>query len=101
MAYNCKRCKYCYIDYIYDDEIGEEYPIYTCKKGHDTEIDFECKDFKEYKPRKYKEKDTKCDKCKHLEECIKKYDVIDCTSTEDTRQHYMVGCGSNCKEITL
>lgn len=98
MICNCEKCKYSDVDYIWDDEIGEEYAIYTCEKGWDTEIDFECKNFKEYKPRKYKEKDTKCDKCRYLEKCIKKYNVIDCTTTQDTRQHYIVGRCCNCKE---
>ena len=99
MAYNCEKCKYSDVDYMWDEEIEEEYPVYTCEKGYDTEIDCVCEDFKEYKPRKYKERYTKCDKCKHLKECIKKCEVIDCTREEDTRQHYIVGRGSTCKEV--
>ena len=56
---DCSKCKFSEEDYIFDEEIGEEYPIYTCSKGNDTDLDCECKDFKEYKPEKYKEKDTK------------------------------------------
>lgn len=49
---DCEKCKYIDIDYIWDDENGEEYPLYTCLKGNDCSLDYECKDFKarRYKP---------------------------------------------------
>jgi hypothetical protein len=28
----CENCKHSDLDYIFDDEIGEEYPLYTCQK---------------------------------------------------------------------
>lgn len=93
----CEKCKYSKIDYIWDEEIQEEYPIYICKKGHDTELIVECEDFKKYRPRKYKEQDTKCDKCEYLEECKSKHEVIDCTSELDTKRHYIVDLGVICK----
>ncbi len=34
MVKNCEKCKFFDEDYIFDDEIGEEYPIYDCKKNH-------------------------------------------------------------------
>lgn len=92
---DCSKCKFGEEDYIFDEEIGEEYPIYTCSKGNETDLDYECKDFKEYKTRKPKEKDTKCDKCEYLETCIKSGEYIDCTTNYDTRTHYiccMTGC---------
>ena len=61
MDKDCSICKYCDIDYIFDEEEGEEYPFYGCQKGNDTSLDYECKDFEKYKPRKYIEKYTKCD----------------------------------------
>ena len=42
---DCSNCKYCDIDYIFDEETGDEYPLYNCNKGNDTSLDFECKDF--------------------------------------------------------
>ena len=50
---DCSKCKFSEEDYIFDEEIGDEYLVYTCSKGNDTSLDYECKDFKEYKPRKY------------------------------------------------
>ena len=58
---DCSKCKFCDIDYIFDEDIGDEYPLYSCEKGNDTSLDFECDDFEEYKPKPYKEEDTRCD----------------------------------------
>lgn len=48
---DCSICKYCDEDFDFDEETGEEYPIYNCLKENDTSLDYECKDFKKYKPR--------------------------------------------------
>lgn len=96
---DCSKCKFSEEDYIFDEEIGDEYPIYTCSKGNDTSLDYECKDFEEYKPKKYKEKDTKCDKCEHLEICLDKGNVIDCRTVCDTRSHYIAG-RMGCVELS-
>ena len=102
---SCKKCKYSDLDYIFDNEIGEEYPIYTCKKGHNKLLNFdyvadrqevliqqeECADFEEYKPKPYKEEDTRCEKCEYLSKCMKECDYIDCTTSQDTRKHIIVG----------
>lgn len=88
---DCPICKYCDEDFVFDEEIGEEYPVYKCQKGNDTSLDYECKDFKGYKPRKYREKDTECDKCEHLKTCRDKGNVIDCKTISDTRSHYICG----------
>lgn len=45
----------------------------------------------------YVEKDTKCDKCEYLQECIAEGKVIDCRNIEDTRSHYIKGLGSCIK----
>lgn len=84
---DCSKCKYGDVDYLTDED-GEEYPFYTCEKGKDTDLDFECEEFKEYKPKRYVEKDTECDKCEHLKECKQNY-YIDCTTVNDTRSHIM------------
>ena len=42
---DCSMCLHCDIDYFFDEESGEEYPIYNCQKGNDISLDFECKDF--------------------------------------------------------
>lgn len=86
---DCSICKYCEIYYDWDDETGDEYPIYICQKGNDTSLDYECADFKEYKTRKPREKETECDKCENLETCIGMGDFIDCTTSYDTRNHYV------------
>ena len=45
------------------------------------------------------EKDTKCDKCEYLQECIDEGEVIDCRTFEDTRSHYIGGLGERCKNV--
>lgn len=54
-------------------------------KRNDTSLDCECKDFKKYKPRKYKEKNTECDICEYREKCAKYSSGIDCTTCRDTK----------------
>ncbi len=88
---SCEKCKYSDLDYIFDEETGEEYPLYTCSNGNDVSCDYECEDFKEYKHKPYKEEDTKCDKCKNLIYCKSEGRVVDCTMCSDTREHYIVG----------
>lgn len=92
----CEKCKFSDLDYIFDDEIGEEYPIYTCRKGNDVSLDFECEDFKEYKPKPYKEENTKCDMCKHLDDCKNKGMVLRSTTSYDTREHYVASRQAYC-----
>ena len=45
---DCSTCKYCDEDFIFDEETGEEYPIYNCQKRNDASLDFECKDFERF-----------------------------------------------------
>lgn len=84
---DCSICKYCDEDFEFDEETGEECPVYECQKGNDTLLDCECKDFKKYRPRKYKEKDTECDICEYREECAKYSSGIDCTTNMDIKTH--------------
>lgn len=87
MEKDCSICKYCDEDFDFDEETGEEYPVYSCQKGNDTSLDYECKDFEKYKPRKYKEKDTECDICEYREKCAKYSSGIDCTTNMDIKTH--------------
>lgn len=84
---DCSICKYCDEDFDFDEETGEEYPVYECQKGNDTSLDCECKDFKKYKPQKYKEKNTECDICEYREKCAKYSSGIDYTTCRDTKTH--------------
>ena len=93
---SCGKCKFSNLDFAFDDETGEEYLLCTCKKGNDTQLDFDCKDFKEYKPKSYKEEDTKCDMCKHLDDCKNKGVVLRSTTSYDTREHYVAGRQAYC-----
>ena len=45
-------------------------------------------------PKQYVEKDTKCDKCEYLQECISNGSVVNCRSFDDTRDRYIKGRGS-------
>lgn len=44
---DCINCKYSDLDCIFDYKTGEEYPLYSCQKGNDFSLDFECKDYEE------------------------------------------------------
>lgn len=44
----------------------------------------------------YKEKDTLCDTCLHLQECIENGNVIDVTACCDSRKHYIKALGADC-----
>ena len=97
---DCSKCKYCIEDYVFDEDTGDEYPLYYCEKWNDTSLDFECDDFEEYKPKPYKERYTKCDKCESLTECINDGLVLDCTNELDYMKHYIVGrCGCKKKGV--
>lgn len=88
MALNCYKCKYLEEDDIWDEEQGEEYPIYSCEKKHDeVNSDCICSHFKEYHPGKYVERDTECDNCENRGICEEISDSIDCTNMGDTRNH--------------
>ena len=98
MFRDCSACKYCSVDYSFDEETGEEYPIYECTKGNDTDLDFECKDFKKYKPRKYVEKDTECDCCQNVHFCSRLYGTaFDCTNMFDKHSHVLYSRDYCCK----
>ena len=53
---------------------------------------------KEVPSEPYVEKDTKCDKCQYLQECIENGHVLNCMTFMDEREHYIVGLGSHCKQ---
>lgn len=91
----CSTCKYCDEDFIFDEKTGEEHPCYECQKGNDTSLDYQCKDFEQYKSQKYVEKYTKCDKCKHFKEC-EEY-LLETTNYLDEQKHYINGIGHVCK----
>lgn len=88
---SCEKCKFHDLDYIFDEEIGEEYPLITCQKGNSVALDFECADFKEYKPRQRKEKATDCDKCEYFGYCMAIGNLISCTTLGDYGTHFIGG----------
>lgn len=45
---DCSKCKFNEEDYIFDEKTGEEYPVFECKKGNDTSLDYKCKDFERF-----------------------------------------------------
>lgn len=92
--YKCFTCKFCDIDYAFDEDIGEEYPICSCEKGNDTESEEECADYEKYIARKSKEPSYECDGCKYLFECD---NTIECTESWNIRRHYEKGRGF-CKK---
>ena len=57
----------------------------------DEEWDDEEYTHKSYRVRKYEEQDTACDKCPDLKACAAKGKVIEITTSQDTRRHFMRG----------
>lgn len=53
---DCSKCKFSEEDYIFDEEIGEEYPFYICSKGNDTSLDYELKILRNISQRNIKKK---------------------------------------------
>lgn len=94
---NCKDCEYCDEDYVFDEELEDEYLEFYCEKGNDTSINSECNDFQKHTT-KYIEKDTRCDKCKRFKYC-KDY-LLEVTNWQDTKRHYINGTGHICR-LTL
>lgn len=99
MANRCEQCKFYDQDYVYDNEDFEEYGVEICEEDHDEYLDSdeECPFFKEFKEKPYVEKDTECDKCEFLHKCIEEGNVLESTTTEDMRQHYIGGM--RCKRM--
>ena len=93
----CVDCRYIEKDYVWCEEVQDEYEIFSCSKRHDTEEIKDCDDYRKYTPKKYKEKRTKCDNCYFLQDCIDSEIVIDCTLVEDTTNHYICGNCCECK----
>lgn len=91
MRTQCENCKYYDIDYEWDDLSEDEVEIEKCIKGHDISFDIKhCGDFKEYKPKPYKEEFSECDTCEFLSSCG---NVIESTLREDTCRHFTKGNG--------
>ena len=47
-----------------------------------------------YDDLEYVKRDTKCDKCEFQNQCV----LIDCTTMNDTRRHYISSIGNVCKK---
>lgn len=100
MANRCEQCKFYAFDCVYNNEDYEEYEVEICKEDHDEYLDSdeECPFFKEFKAKPYVEKDTECDECEFLQECIEKGNVLDATRFDDMIHHYIRGIGCICKK---
>lgn len=94
----CYDCKFCDMDYIFDEEEGDEYEIQTCDKGHDTDSNEECADYKKYNVKEYKEEFSRCDTCENLKECIADGKLIEVTTGNDKSRHFMKGIVFGCKK---
>ena len=100
MANRCAQCEFYDFDYEWDGE-DDEYEVDICLIHHDEylESDVYCPYFKKFKPRPYVEQDTDCDKCEFLHKCIVEGNVLESTTTEDMRQHYIGGI--RCKRTMI
>lgn len=86
MNYSCRDCKYCDIDYEWNDLTEDEVEIVTCWKGREIPCDdTPCSNFKEYKSNSYKEEFSECDSCEYVSNCG---NVIESTTRFDTQRHF-------------
>lgn len=51
-----------------------------------------------HQPKQYVEKDTKCDNCEHLEDCLKKDLLLNTRYFDDEKDHFIVSYKSVCKK---
>lgn len=98
MSSRCLDCKFYDSDWGWDGE--DEYRIDICEEGHNEYLESPeaCPFFRKFRRKPYVEKDTKCDKCKLLQECISAGNVVETTLDVDERRHYIMGLGVLCKE---
>lgn len=97
---NCFNCKFYDTDYEFDGE--DEYEVGICEAGHNEYFDFEeeCPYFKKHRNKKYVEKDTECDVCEYLSECMAEGEYLDCTEIRDTRNHVLCAM-DNCRKKVI
>ncbi len=96
---SCFNCKFYDTDYEFDRE--NEYEVGICEAGHNEYLDSEeeCPYFKKHRQRKYVEKDTECDLCEYLSECMENGEYIGCTTREDNRNHVICSMESCRKRV--
>lgn len=101
MSNRCSECKFHDWDVEWNDEIEDEAVISICRIGHEQYLESEekCPFFKKFKSKPYVEQDTDCDKCEFLHKCIAEGNVLESTTTEDMRQHYIGGI--RCKRTMI
>lgn len=101
MSNRCSECKFHDWDVEWDEEIEDEAVISICRIGHEKYLESgeKCPFFKKFKSKPYVEKDTECDKCEFISECIEEGNVISVTRLADERQHYVAGIGCLCKKV--
>lgn len=95
--FDCEKCKFYDVDFVWDDECDDEEEIEICEKGHELPCENECKDFKRYRQRKQKEKFFECDICGNLSKCITTGNLIETTTIDDTIRHFMKSSSCKCK----
>ena len=94
MARQCYECKFCDIDYDWDEEFGDEYEILSCSENRPEVSDYsaDCDFFKNRRTRKRKEQSNKCDDCPNVEVC----GCIESTELGDTKRHYIAPADAVC-----
>ena len=97
---NCCGCKFYDTDYEFNGE--DEYEIGICEAGHNEYLDSDekCPHFKKYRKRKYVEKNTKCDVCEYLSECMTNGEYLEYTELRDTRNHVLCAM-DKCRKMNL
>ena len=91
MSNRCVDCDFYDSDWEWDGE--DEYRIDICKERHNEYLESskDCPFFQEFKRKPYVEKSTKCDECNLLLECESKGNVIEITTEQDSRRHFIMG----------
>lgn len=98
MSNRCVNCKFYDSDWEWDGE--DECRIDICLERHNEYLESseDCPFFQRFRRKPYVEKNTKCDECKLLQECISTGNVVETTLDIDERRHFVIGLGVMCKE---
>lgn len=99
MARNCENCKYYNISYEWGDSMEAE-TSERCLRRHNVflRLPIRCPHFKKCIPKPYVEKDTECDKCQYVQWCNENGYVLNNTTPECTREHFVKGRGGKCRK---
>ena len=98
--FDCEKCKFYDIDYVWDDECDEE-EIEICKKVTSSLAKMNVKISRDIGIENKKEEFFECDTCGNLSKCITVGNLIEITTINDTIRHFVKSSSCKCKQWEL